>query len=97
MKHIFHEVKEWNDDLVYNAKGLWWIHIEDNFIEEIIAAKEMKTKSICCRELIVGEEALDTKRHAQSNDPLERKKQGCFRSHKRPSRNECVHNVTWSL
>ena len=68
LKDVFDKVKEWDDDLVNDAMGPWWVHIGDNFIKDIVAAKDMKMRSIWCRELIIEEEELGTKRDDQNKD-----------------------------
>jgi ribosomal protein L40E len=38
--------------VVEEVVGPWWIHIGDDFIKDIVAAKELKMRTIWCRELV---------------------------------------------
>lgn len=44
--------KEKSVEVVYDRIGPWWVHIGDDFIKDIVAAKDMGMRSIWCRELI---------------------------------------------
>jgi len=39
-------------DLVQDRIGPWWVHIGDDFVKDVVAAKDIKMRSIWCRELI---------------------------------------------
>jgi FMN phosphatase YigB (HAD superfamily) len=40
------------DDLLEELVGSWWVHIGDDFIKDVVAAKELGMRSVWCRELI---------------------------------------------
>ncbi len=41
-----------------DAVGPWWVHIGDDFFKDIVAAKELRMRSVWVRELIGGAEAF---------------------------------------
>jgi len=43
-----------NSDEIMDKLGPWWIHIGDDFVKDIVAAKDLKMRTIWCRELIKG-------------------------------------------
>eukprot|EP00559_Dactyliosolen_fragilissimus_P003403 CAMPEP_0184857800 /NCGR_PEP_ID=MMETSP0580-20130426/2950_1 /TAXON_ID=1118495 /ORGANISM="Dactyliosolen fragilissimus" /LENGTH=524 /DNA_ID=CAMNT_0027353615 /DNA_START=144 /DNA_END=1718 /DNA_ORIENTATION=- len=54
LKDIFDECNDWKDSqLTDNIVGSWWVHVGDDFMKDIVAAKEMKMRSIWSRELIL--------------------------------------------
>lgn len=42
-----------NDKSVEDAIGPWWVHIGDDFVKDVVAAKELRMRSIWCRELVL--------------------------------------------
>eukprot|EP00978_Attheya_sp_CCMP212_P037592 scaffold178847_cov56-Attheya_sp.AAC.4 len=44
--------------LVEEVVGPWWVHIGDDFIKDIVAAKELKMRTIWCRELVKPKEDM---------------------------------------
>jgi len=42
-----------NFDVVLDSLGPWWVHIGDDFLKDIVAAKDLKMRSVWCRELIL--------------------------------------------
>jgi len=42
-----------NEDAVEDALGPWWCHVGDDFIKDCVAAKELKMRSVWCRELVL--------------------------------------------
>ena len=52
--HVFDDDSNDNDFDVLLDKFLpWWVHIGDDFVKDIVAAKDMKMRSIWCRELVM--------------------------------------------
>jgi len=41
------------DEKMEDIIGSWWVHIGDDFVKDIVAAKELGMRSVWCRELIV--------------------------------------------
>lgn len=42
----------WTDDFLENLIGPWWVHVGDDFVKDIVAAKELNMRSIWVRELV---------------------------------------------
>jgi FMN hydrolase / 5-amino-6-(5-phospho-D-ribitylamino)uracil phosphatase len=46
-------VKATNPDALQDSVGPWWVHIGDDFVKDIVAAKNLNMRSIWCRELVL--------------------------------------------
>jgi len=53
-----HAFKECTDD---KYAGPYWVHIGDDFLKDVVAAKEMKMRSIWSRELVAGQNIEEKK------------------------------------
>ena len=40
-------------DLLENALGPWWVHVGDDFMKDIVAARELGMRTVWCRELVL--------------------------------------------
>jgi len=53
LNHVFGADVVDNFDVVLDRLGPWWVHIGDDFLKDIVAAKDLKMRSVWCRELIL--------------------------------------------
>lgn len=52
LRHVFDGVDEDDFDALLEKVGPWWVHIGDDFVKDIVAAKDLNMRSIWCQELI---------------------------------------------
>jgi FMN hydrolase / 5-amino-6-(5-phospho-D-ribitylamino)uracil phosphatase len=63
----------WTDGVGYNnvgdvdAVGPWWVHVGDDFVKDVVAAKDLGMRTIWSRELIVDKLQLDQKKSGPSD------------------------------
>lgn len=65
---IFEGVDLENEDLVEDLVGPWWIHIGDDFLKDIVAAKDMGMRTIWAQELVKKPEVEPTKKPSKSTE-----------------------------
>lgn len=47
-----------NEDMLEETIGPWWIHIGDDFLKDIVAAKDMRMKTVWAKELVLDKTDL---------------------------------------
>ena len=52
LSDIFDKVDIENDDILEDIVGPWWVHVGDDFLKDIVAAKDLGMRSIWAKELI---------------------------------------------
>lgn len=69
LNHVFKNIDGKNDDGNLIDQNLhWWVHIGDDFVKDIVAAKDLKMRNIWCRELIMNKAAkVETTPEPKSN------------------------------
>jgi FMN phosphatase YigB (HAD superfamily) len=53
LNHVFDDDRTDNIDDLVDKLGPWWVHIGDDFMKDIVAAKDLKMRSVWSRELIL--------------------------------------------
>jgi putative hydrolase of the HAD superfamily len=66
LQDIFINVDLENEDLLQDIVGPWWIHVGDDFMKDIVAAKDLGMRTIWAQEL-VQEKLVTIKPQAQSS------------------------------
>jgi len=56
LQDIFKEVDKENDDKIEEIIGRWWVHIGANFLNDVLAAKDMRIRTIWSPELVCKKE-----------------------------------------
>ncbi len=54
LNHVFDEESRENFDMLIDRLGPYWVHVGDDFIKDIVAAKDISMRSIWSRELVLG-------------------------------------------
>jgi FMN phosphatase YigB (HAD superfamily) len=52
LQDIFKDVDAENEDLLEDIIGPWWVHVGDDFLKDIVAAKDLGMRSIWAKELV---------------------------------------------
>lgn len=77
LNHVFDKICCDNFDLLLDRLGPWWVHVGDDFVKDIIAAKDLKMRCIWSRELVLDKKPnTDQKTQAtskRSEDDLRQK------------------------
>lgn len=60
---------ELSNEEIESIIGPWWIHVGDDFVKDIVAAKNLKLRTIWCRELIQDQISPDKGTIANGTDP----------------------------
>lgn len=53
LNHVFDVDRTDNIDVLLDKLGPWWVHIGDDFMKDIVAAKDLNMRSVWSRELIL--------------------------------------------
>jgi FMN phosphatase YigB (HAD superfamily) len=68
LKHVFNGCDTNNVDALMDMNLDWWVHIGDDFVKDIVASKDLRMRSIWCRELIMDKLAKEeTKPEPKTN------------------------------
>lgn len=67
LNHVFDKVGSENFDIIMDMLGPWWVHVGDDFVKDIVAAKDLKMRCIWSRELVLDKkQGIDEKAQAAS-------------------------------
>jgi putative hydrolase of the HAD superfamily len=77
LNHVFDRICCDDIDRLMDMLGPWWVHVGDDFVKDIVAAKDLKMRCIWSRELVLDKNPqIDQKTQAtrdQSEDDLRQK------------------------
>lgn len=76
LNHVFNGCSCDNFDYLMDMLGPWWVHVGDDFVKDIVAAKDLKMRCIWSRELVLDKipKVNDQTRSPQTKEEDLRKK-----------------------